>query len=89
MEYGVLRLCSYTVQNLTYVMLAVNFDEFADLLRGVVADSEDTIRASAEALGKHGFINYFGLQVFSCSPLPFHCPKLFPILVKPPSLQER
>lgn len=32
-------------------------------IRGVVADSEDTIKASAEALGKHGFINYFGLQV--------------------------
>lgn len=31
--------------------------------RGVVADSEDTVKAAAEALGKHGFINYFGMQV--------------------------
>lgn len=38
--------------------------EFSDLLRGLSADSEDTIRASTDALGKHGFINYFGLQVF-------------------------
>lgn len=33
--------------------------------RGVVADSEDTIKASASALGRQGFINYFGLQVLS------------------------
>ncbi|KAI3753427.1 hypothetical protein L2E82_25479 [Cichorium intybus] len=26
---------------------------------GVVADSEDTVKATADALGKHGFINYF------------------------------
>jgi len=33
----------------------------------VVADSEETIKQSAESLGKDGFINYFGLQVlFSC-----------------------
>lgn len=32
-------------------------------LRGVVADSEDTIKMSADSLGKRGFINYFGLQV--------------------------
>ncbi|KAL5156087.1 Multisubstrate pseudouridine synthase 7 [Glycine soja] len=31
-------------------------------LRGIVADSEDIIKASADALGRHGFINYFGLQ---------------------------
>ncbi|KAF5961160.1 hypothetical protein HYC85_002369 [Camellia sinensis] len=30
---------------------------------GVESDSEDTIKASAVALGKHGFINYFGLQI--------------------------
>lgn len=33
------------------------------IIRGVVATSEDAIKASAEALGMHGFINYFGLQV--------------------------
>lgn len=29
----------------------------------MVADSEETIKKSAESLGKDGFINYFGLQV--------------------------
>lgn len=37
----------------------------AYFLRGVVADSEDTIKASASALGIGGFINYYGLQVIS------------------------
>lgn len=37
------------------------------LLSGVVADSEETIKASADALGRLGFINYFGLQVRSYS----------------------
>ncbi|KAF6170630.1 hypothetical protein GIB67_020192 [Kingdonia uniflora] len=32
-------------------------------LRGVVADSEDTIKAAADYLGGNGFINYFGLQL--------------------------
>ena len=36
--------------------------------RGVVADSEDTIRASVCDLGKYGFINYFGLQVVPGPP---------------------
>ncbi|KAM7517501.1 hypothetical protein LguiB_016463 [Lonicera macranthoides] len=34
-----------------------------NLKRGVVADSEDFIKSSADALGMHGFINYFSLQV--------------------------
>lgn len=38
------------------------------ILRGVVAESEDNIKASADSLGKHGFINYFGLQVLLDSP---------------------
>ncbi|XP_028105796.1 multisubstrate pseudouridine synthase 7-like [Camellia sinensis] len=38
-------------------------NRFTVTLRGVEADSEDTIKASAVALGKHGFINYFGLQI--------------------------
>lgn len=36
---------------------------FAYFWRGVIADSDETIKASTDALGKHGFINYFGLQV--------------------------
>lgn len=39
--------------------------QHAFLRSGVIADSEDTIKAAADALGKQGFINYFGLQVFS------------------------
>lgn len=42
--------------------------------RGVVAESEDIIKDSANTLGKQGFINYFGLQVIS---------SLFFILVPP------
>lgn len=38
---------------------------FMHSLRGVVADAESTIKASADSLGRHGFINYFGLQVLS------------------------
>lgn len=48
-------------------------------LRGIVADSEDTIKSAADALGRHGFINYFGLQVLTesqqksspCKCIPF------------------
>lgn len=47
-------------------------NRFTITLRGVVADSEDTIKASAEALGKHGFINYFGLQRFGSGSVPTH-----------------
>lgn len=36
---------------------------FTHFLRGIIADSEDTIKAAADSLGRHGFINYFGLQV--------------------------
>lgn len=32
--------------------------------RGVVAESEDIIKESVNALTKQGFINYFGLQVY-------------------------
>ncbi|KAI3821825.1 hypothetical protein L1987_09398 [Smallanthus sonchifolius] len=37
-------------------------NRFTITLRGVAADSEDTVKAAADALGKHGFINYFGMQ---------------------------
>lgn len=32
----------------------------------MVIDSEDTVKAVADALGKHGFVNYFGMQVIRC-----------------------
>nr|KJB44990.1 hypothetical protein B456_007G284000 [Gossypium raimondii] len=47
-------------------------NRFTIVLRGVVADSEDTIQASAESLGRHGFINYFGLQRFGSGSIPTH-----------------
>ena len=55
-------MASLAVQNLIRSLYALTYR-----LRGVVADSEDTIKASAIALGKQGFINYFGLQVLSVS----------------------
>ncbi|XP_028770719.1 multisubstrate pseudouridine synthase 7 [Neltuma alba] len=47
-------------------------NRFTITLRGIIADSEDTIKASADALGKHGFINYFGLQRFGSGSVPTH-----------------
>ncbi|CAK7340929.1 unnamed protein product [Dovyalis caffra] len=47
-------------------------NRFTVTLRGVVADSEDTIKASADSLGRHGFINYFGLQRFGSGSVPTH-----------------
>ncbi|XP_054804003.1 multisubstrate pseudouridine synthase 7 [Prosopis cineraria] len=47
-------------------------NRFTITLRGIVADSEDSIKASADALGKHGFINYFGLQRFGSGSVPTH-----------------
>ncbi|KAK4273551.1 hypothetical protein QN277_021931 [Acacia crassicarpa] len=47
-------------------------NRFTITLRGIVADSEDTIKASSDALGKHGFINYFGLQRFGSGSVPTH-----------------
>ncbi|XP_057439468.1 multisubstrate pseudouridine synthase 7 isoform X2 [Lotus japonicus] len=35
-------------------------------------DSEDTIKSAADALGRHGFINYFGLQRFGSGSVPTH-----------------
>ncbi|XVF06287.1 hypothetical protein REPUB_Repub06bG0034400 [Reevesia pubescens] len=47
-------------------------NRFTIILRGIVTDSEDTIKASAESLGRHGFINYFGLQRFGSGSIPTH-----------------
>ncbi|KAF7142514.1 hypothetical protein RHSIM_Rhsim05G0160900 [Rhododendron simsii] len=47
-------------------------NRFTVTLRSIVADSADTIKASADALGKHGFINYFGLQRFGSGSVPTH-----------------
>ncbi|XP_078430923.1 pseudouridine synthase family protein isoform X2 [Wolffia australiana] len=47
-------------------------NRFTIVLRGVVADCDDTIRAAADSLGKNGFINYFGLQRFGSGSVPTH-----------------
>ncbi|KAF9681701.1 hypothetical protein SADUNF_Sadunf05G0030000 [Salix dunnii] len=47
-------------------------NRFTVTLRGVIADSEDTIKAAADCLGRHGFINYFGLQRFGTGSVPTH-----------------
>ncbi|CAI0384143.1 unnamed protein product [Linum tenue] len=47
-------------------------NRFTITLRGVVADCEETIKASAESLGLHGFINYFGLQRFGSGSVATH-----------------
>ncbi|KAK0599386.1 hypothetical protein LWI29_004806 [Acer saccharum] len=47
-------------------------NRFTVTLRGVVADSEDVIKAAANSLGRHGFINYFGLQRFGSGSVPTH-----------------
>ncbi|KAJ4898513.1 Pseudouridine synthase family protein [Raphanus sativus] len=47
-------------------------NRFTITLRGVVADSEENIKKSAESLGKDGFINYFGLQRFGSGSVPTH-----------------
>ncbi|XP_004494684.1 multisubstrate pseudouridine synthase 7 [Cicer arietinum] len=47
-------------------------NRFTITLRGIVADSVDTIKAAADSLGRHGFINYFGLQRFGSGSVPTH-----------------
>lgn len=47
-------------------------NRFTITLRGVVAESEDIIKASVEGLGKNGFINYYGLQRFGSGSVPTH-----------------
>ncbi|OMO55406.1 Pseudouridine synthase, TruD [Corchorus capsularis] len=47
-------------------------NRFTIVLRGIVADSEEIIKESAESLGRHGFINYFGLQRFGSGSIPTH-----------------
>ncbi|GMN25425.1 hypothetical protein TIFTF001_000927 [Ficus carica] len=58
----------YVKEELVLGQLSGN--RFTVTLRGVVADSEDTIKASASALGRQGFINYFGLQRFGSGSVP-------------------
>ncbi|KAG1347731.1 putative tRNA pseudouridine13 synthase [Cocos nucifera] len=45
-------------------------NRFTITLRGVVADSEDSIKEAADGLGRNGFINYYGLQRFGSGSVP-------------------
>ncbi|KAH6820151.1 Pseudouridine synthase family protein [Perilla frutescens var. hirtella] len=47
-------------------------NRFTITLRSISAENEDVIRAAATALGKNGFINYFGLQRFGSSSIATH-----------------
>lgn len=47
-------------------------NRFTITLRSVIAETEDIIKESTSALGKNGFINYFGLQRFGSSSVPTH-----------------
>ncbi|KAL7611438.1 hypothetical protein Lser_V15G11646 [Lactuca serriola] len=53
---------SYVNESLLLGQLHGN--RFTITLRGVVANSEDTVKVATNALGKHGFVNYFGMQRF-------------------------
>ncbi|KZV54416.1 pseudouridylate synthase 7 [Dorcoceras hygrometricum] len=46
-------------------------NRFTITLRSVIAETEDIIKESTSALGKNGFINYFGLQVATINSLLF------------------
>ncbi|XP_011621650.1 multisubstrate pseudouridine synthase 7 isoform X1 [Amborella trichopoda] len=45
-------------------------NRFTIILRGVASDSEDIIKSAANGLGRHGFINYYGLQRFGSGSVP-------------------
>lgn len=71
------RLFGIKVGDFCHVKEGLNLGQlygnrFTVTLRSIVADSADSIKASADALGKHGFINYFGLQRFGSGSVPTH-----------------
>ncbi|CAH1427925.1 unnamed protein product [Lactuca virosa] len=71
------RLIGIKVGDFSYVnegllLGQLHGNRFAITLRGVVADSEDTVKVAAVALGKHGFVNYFGMQRFGSGSIPTH-----------------
>ncbi|CAL4908998.1 unnamed protein product [Urochloa decumbens] len=71
------RLFGIKVGNFCYVKEGLLLGQlmgnrFTITLRGVIAESEDVIKASADGLGKNGFINYYGLQRFGSGSVPTH-----------------
>ncbi|KAH7661468.1 Pseudouridine synthase TruD protein [Dioscorea alata] len=47
-------------------------NRFTITLRGVVAESQDIVKAAADGLSRNGFINYYGLQRFGSGSVPTH-----------------
>ncbi|XP_071684585.1 uncharacterized protein [Lolium perenne] len=47
-------------------------NRFTIILRSVVAESEDVIKAAVDGLINSGFINYYGLQRFGSASVPNH-----------------
>ncbi|KAK1698148.1 hypothetical protein QYE76_014845 [Lolium multiflorum] len=71
------RLYGIKVGNFCYVKEGLGLGQlmgnrFTITLRGVVAESEDVIKAAVDGLGKNGFINYYGLQRFGSGSVPTH-----------------
>ncbi|KAH8937329.1 hypothetical protein BDL97_16G022100 [Sphagnum fallax] len=71
------RLFGIRIGNFSYVdkplvLGQLSGNRFSVVLRGVVADSSETIKAAAEGLGQSGFINYFGLQRFGSGSVATH-----------------
>ncbi|KAK6136520.1 hypothetical protein DH2020_029756 [Rehmannia glutinosa] len=71
------RLIGIKVGNFCYVneglvLGQLQGNRFTITLRSLGAETEDIIRASATALAKNGFINYFGLQRFGSSSIATH-----------------
>uniref|UniRef100_J3L4J8 TRUD domain-containing protein n=1 Tax=Oryza brachyantha TaxID=4533 RepID=J3L4J8_ORYBR len=61
---------SYVKEGLALGQLMGN--RFTIILRSVVAESEDVIKAAIDGLIKSGFINYYGLQRFGSGSVPNH-----------------
>ncbi|KAL6609680.1 hypothetical protein ACP70R_039649 [Stipagrostis hirtigluma subsp. patula] len=71
------RLFGIKVGNFCYVKEGLVLGQlmgnrFTITLRGVIAESEDIIKAAVDGLGKNGFINYYGLQRFGSGSVPTH-----------------
>ncbi|KAL3620839.1 hypothetical protein CASFOL_035751 [Castilleja foliolosa] len=71
------RLIGIKVGNFCYVdeglaLGKLQGNRFTITLRSIGAEAEDIVRASATALEKNGFINYFGLQRFGSSSIGTH-----------------
>ncbi|KAJ0982515.1 hypothetical protein J5N97_010770 [Dioscorea zingiberensis] len=64
------RVPYYVREGLVLGQLSGN--RFTITLRGVVAESQDIVKAAADGLRRNGFINYYGLQRFGSGSVPTH-----------------